>query len=75
MLVGDRGVMAGIEHAVRQALEARKRAAECIDNRAREEWLMAARSWDELITEYQQLQNSNGDAKSPDPSRRLSGDL
>jgi hypothetical protein len=48
--------MHSVEYAVRQALEARQKAAECIDNRSREEWLKVAGMWDELITEYQRIQ-------------------
>ncbi|MGH6878695.1 MAG: hypothetical protein ACREHV_15140 [Rhizomicrobium sp.] len=42
-----------IEYARRQALDAYARAAECIDNRARDEWLKAAAMWEEIGHQYE----------------------
>lgn len=37
-----------IDHAVRQAGEARERAASCEDARSREHWLYAADAWEKI---------------------------
>jgi len=44
-----------IEYARRQALNARERAAACMDNNARDEWETAARMWEELAEQYELL--------------------
>lgn len=44
-----------IEYARRQALEARAKAGECIDTKARAEWIKAARMWEVLIEQYELL--------------------
>lgn len=41
-----------IEYARRQALDARERAAACIDNRSRSEWEKAAEMWERLAEQY-----------------------
>ena len=41
-----------IEYARRQALDARERAAACMDNRARSEWENAAQMWEDLADQY-----------------------
>jgi hypothetical protein len=47
---------ARIEHAIRQALEAREKAAACIDTGTRDGWLQVAHNWDELISTYEEFQ-------------------
>jgi hypothetical protein len=47
-----------IELARRQALNAYERAAECIDNHLKEEWLRVARMWEELDRAYSDLQRT-----------------
>lgn len=47
--------MQRIEYARRQSLDARQKAAECIDNRTRDEWLKAAEMWDALAVQYERL--------------------
>jgi len=44
-----------IEYARRQALEARKKASECIDNRTRAEWEKAADMWEQIVEQYELL--------------------
>ena len=51
--------MQRIEYARRQALDAYERAAECVDNASRDEWLKAAGLWEALARQY------------PDDYRRL----
>jgi hypothetical protein len=50
------GMHAKIEHAIRQALDARQRAAACVDAGAQDEWLKVARKWDELASSYEEFQ-------------------
>jgi hypothetical protein len=45
-------MLAKIEHAARQALAARQNAAEALDIRIKDEWLLVAQMWEELIREY-----------------------
>jgi hypothetical protein len=47
---------ARIEQAIRQALEARQKAAACIDTGTQDEWLKIARKWDELASSYEEFQ-------------------
>ena len=49
--------MQRIEYARRQALDAYERAAECIDNASRDEWLKAAGLWEALARQYELLLN------------------
>jgi hypothetical protein len=48
-----------IEFARRQSLDAHKAALHCISNNVREEWLKAARMWDELADEYERILKIN----------------
>jgi hypothetical protein len=50
-----------IEYAARQALDARQRANECTDVRAREEWMKVATMWDGLVTQYQAIMKITGE--------------
>jgi hypothetical protein len=45
-----------IEHAARQASEAKDKAAASADSNARAEWLKLAHLWEELIREYGELE-------------------
>ena len=45
-----------IEHAIRQALEARQKADACIDTHAREQWLQVATMWEEFAGTCERLQ-------------------
>jgi hypothetical protein len=45
-----------IEHATRQALAARHRAAQAIDNKVRQEWELVAEMWEDLVRELHALQ-------------------
>ena len=45
-----------IARASRQAVDARERALESGDLRAKEEWLKIARMWEELAHEYVEFQ-------------------
>ena len=47
--------MERIVYARRQALEAYNRAAKCVDNRERDEWLKAAALWEALGRQYEIL--------------------
>lgn len=47
-----------IDHAVRQATEARKRATRCRDTHSRQHWLYAADAWEKIAltcAEFQRL--------------------
>jgi hypothetical protein len=55
---------ARIEHAVREALAARRMADACVDVGRREQWLKIAQQWDELIMSYEELQKLRDSALS-----------
>jgi len=44
-----------IEFARREALDAYQKSIECIDNATRDEWLRAAKMWDEIAAQYEKL--------------------
>jgi len=44
--------MEGTEYARRKALNAYRKAQESLDNRKREEWLKAARQWDQIAEQH-----------------------
>lgn len=48
VLVGWTDMQRTKEHAIRQALEARQRAIDALDNHVRDEWNYIARMWEEL---------------------------
>lgn len=48
-----------IEYARRQAVDAYAHASEAMDNGLREEWLEAARMWEELVRHYELLIRSS----------------
>lgn len=55
-------MQAKIEHAMRQALEARQKADACMDTRVREQWLHVAAMWDQFVRaceEIKQVQESS----------------
>ena len=51
-----------IEYATRQALAARQKAAESLDNAIREQWGQVAQMWEDLIRELRDLQPENTEA-------------
>lgn len=55
-----------INYARRQAVDAYQRASEEMDNRLREEWLKAARLWEQIIEQYEWLLKSSGDRAATD---------
>jgi hypothetical protein len=55
---------AKIEHAIRQALEARRRAETCIDLHTQAEWFRVASMWDELASSYEKFQRVRDSALS-----------
>jgi hypothetical protein len=50
-----------IDYAIRQAADARNRAAVCPDTRTREEWLRAAGMWEQLARQYQTILGMTGE--------------
>ncbi|HEY3777415.1 MAG TPA: hypothetical protein VGL35_05110 [Rhizomicrobium sp.] len=44
-----------IQHALRQAVEAREKALLTGDNRLKTEWLKVAQMWDAVAAEYREL--------------------
>jgi hypothetical protein len=54
-----------IEHAKRQAHEARESARRCSDKRVQDEWIRVASLWDELAEEYRRFQTATGNADLP----------
>jgi hypothetical protein len=46
-----------LAHAIRQAVDARRRADACTDSNTRNEWLRVAGMWDELARNYEEFQN------------------
>ena len=46
-----------IEYARREALKAREKARECIDNNSRDAWETAAGMWDQIVKQYELLLN------------------
>ena len=47
-----------IEHAIRQALEARQQAELCMDNRVRGEWFKIAETWERIAREAEEIQRA-----------------
>lgn len=52
-----------IEYARREALKARNKAQECIDNRSRDAWEGAAQMWEQIVKQYELLLNITGNEK------------
>ena len=48
-----------IEFARREALDAYQKSIECIDNATRDEWLKAAKMWDDIVAQYEKLLKIN----------------
>lgn len=55
-----------INYARQQAVDAYQRASDEMDNRVREEWLKAARLWEQIIEQYEWLLKSPGSHATTD---------
>jgi hypothetical protein len=56
--MGNQEMHEKIEAAHRQAADARARARACSDQRMQEEWTQVATMWEELASEYRELQKA-----------------
>lgn len=54
-------MLSRIEYATRQALAARRNAAEALDNRIRQDWELVAGMWEDLVRELQELRQAKAE--------------